>query len=315
MLSAIKRHLHRGIARSFQFIIAAEYKKAGLRPCRRTLSFGELSYLDKAGSDCAIVMLHGAGAEKESWVRFARYLGGTRRIIIPDLPGHGDSGHDMALDYDIGHQALRVAEFLASLQLRQVHLIANSMGCAIALRLAASHPELIASLILMSAAGVEARPGSMRADKEADARHAMMEVRSMEDYRYLMRIAMSKPPYIPAMFLKLLAQKKMQRVEMDRKIYHDILRDFDQRAILPQISMPTFIIWGAQDQVVHVDDADFLNAHIAGSRKLILLGIGHAPMVEAPRLLAAQCKDFLSRIGVDGPSAPTSAGRPVRPPS
>jgi abhydrolase domain-containing protein 6 len=63
--------------------------------------------------------------------------------------------------------------------------------------------------------------------------------------------------------------------------------------------VPTLIIWGAQDRVVHVDDADLLHEKIVGSKKVILAGVGHAPMVENPKLSAAPCVAFLNELAVD----------------
>ncbi|MEW4320784.1 alpha/beta fold hydrolase [Chromobacterium vaccinii] len=46
-----------------------------------------------------MVLLHGAAADKSSWVRFAKHLGKQFPLRIPDLPGHGDSVADLSLDY------------------------------------------------------------------------------------------------------------------------------------------------------------------------------------------------------------------------
>lgn len=164
MLTTIQEKLHHLRDVLFHKAIAGEYKKANLSVSVATLSYGDVSYLENARTPEreAIVMLHGAGADKSAWVRFARLLGSRRRIIIPDLPGHGDSMQDESLDYGVQQQAMRIQEFLDALHIEKAHLIANSIGCAIALRLASKNPDLVSSLVLIDAAGVERTPSRLR---------------------------------------------------------------------------------------------------------------------------------------------------------
>jgi abhydrolase domain-containing protein 6 len=273
-------------------------KAAKLRLARIEMSFGAICYLDSIEQRAthAILMLHGAGAEKESWLSFAQHLGQTRRIVIPDLPGHGNSGADLSLNYDIAHQTSRVLEFMNGLHLEKVHLIANSMGGAIALQLASLHPERLASLQLIDSAGAQRTPGAVAAMFKDGASNPLMAVRSLADFKLLMNTAMNKAPYIPGFLLAVLADRKIARASIDEKIYCDIARDLDQRAILERIAVPTSIIWGAEDRILHVDDAALLHEKIAGSEKLILQGLGHVPMVEAPKLLASHCLRFLKAL-------------------
>jgi pimeloyl-ACP methyl ester carboxylesterase len=273
-------------------------KAAKLHLARIEMSFGDIRYFDsiEQHTTCAILMLHGAGAEKESWISFAQHLGQTRRIVIPDLPGHGSSSSDLSLNYDIAHQTSRVLEFMNGLHLEKVHLIANSMGGAIALRLASLHSERLASLQLIDSAGVQSTPGSIATIFKDDANNPLMAVRSLADFKLLMNTAMSKPPYIPGFFLAVLADRKIARASVDEKIYNDIAHDLDQRAILERITVPTSIIWGANDRILHIDDASLLHEKIAGSEKLILEGLGHVPMVEDPKLLASHCLRFLNAL-------------------
>lgn len=282
----------------FHQAVASECKKAGLSARIAAMRYGHVAYLDnaKAAQRETIVMLHGAGADKNSWVRLARFMGSRRRIIIPDLPGHGASTQDMSLDYGIGQQAVRLLEFLDALQIKRAHLIANSMGCAIALRLARTRPEAVSSLVLIDAVGVERTPSWLRKHIAETGKNPMVEIDSAEDFRLMMRYGMASSPYIPGFFIDLLAQEKMSRRNMELKILADIEKDLDQTSILTGIKAPTFIVWGAQDRVAHVDDADLLLEKIAGSRKLVLDGVGHVPMVEKPKLVASHCLSFLDGI-------------------
>ncbi|MBI3230347.1 MAG: alpha/beta hydrolase [Burkholderiales bacterium] len=279
-----------------QKALAAECQQAGLTPASAPLSFGQIAYLHNAQTAGeAVVLLHGATADKSSWARFAKFLGKRYRLLVPDLPGHGASVVDMALDYSIHAQAERLLEWFAQLGLQRLHLIGNSMGGTLALHLAAHHPQKVASLVLIDTAGIESRPSWLRQHATATGQNPMINVNSVADYRAMMRIGMAKLPYIPGFLLAALTRVFIQRKAINQKIVQDIERDLDQKSTLSQIQAPSLIIWGALDKVQHVADADFLQQQLANSSKLILENIGHVPMVEAPKQVAEACSAFLAK--------------------
>ena len=279
---------------------ASEFKRAGLMASSIPLSFGRVTYLHRkseAGpiSD-AVVMLHGAGADKTGWVRFATYVHARFQLVIPDLPGHGDSAADSNLDYGIDAQAERLRELLRALHIERVHLIANSMGGAIALQLAHASPDLVSSLVLIDVAGVDATPSWLRLHVAETGVNPMLEIHTAADYRAMMCIGMESPPYIPGLFLSALARDFSKRSAINQKIAADIEKDLDKTEILQDIATPSLVIWGAADRITHVDDAELLHQRLRDSRKLVLDGVGHVPMVEAPKRIAAACNAFYKEI-------------------
>jgi abhydrolase domain-containing protein 6 len=278
--------------------LAAEQKRAGLAVASVKLSFGRVEYLQRNGAPGqppqAILMLHGATADRSAWLRMARHLGPQYTLVIPDLPGHGQSGADAALDYSIGAQAARIKEFLCRLTVGRVHIVANSMGGAIALRLASNWPDLVRSLTLISAAGVEAAPSWLQDHVARTGVNPMFEIDAPADYRAMLRIGMSAPPYIPGIMLGALARGYARRRAINRKICDDIERDLDQSHSLAAIRAPALIIWGGADKVLSVANAALLRQRLANSEQVVLDGIGHAPMVEAPRQVARLCMAFLA---------------------
>lgn len=292
--------LHRFSNYFLQQAFASEFKRAGLTVSSVPLSFGKVAYLHRKGpagnASETVLMLHGAAADKSGWVRFARGLFPRFPLVIPDLPGHGDSVADIALDYGIEAQATRLRELLAALDIKRVHLIANSMGGAIALQLAYAAPELVSSLVLIDAAGAETTPSWLRLHVSKTGSNPMLEVNTAAEYRAMMRIGMETPPYIPGFLLSALARDFSRRCAINQKIATDIEKDLDQTKVLSEIAAPSLVIWGAADKVVHVDDAEFLHQRLRNSRKLVLDGVGHVPMVEAPKRVAAACNAFYDEI-------------------
>lgn len=275
--------------------LAAEQRRAGLAVASAKLSFGRLEYLQRTGAGKgpppAILMLHGATADRSAWLRLARHLGKQYTLVIPDLPGHGAS--DCAPDYSIGAQAARIKELLCQLTVGRVHVVANSMGGAIALHLAATWPALVRSLTLISAAGVEAGPSWLQEHMARTGANPMLDIDGGADYRAMLRIGMAAPPFIPGPLLDALARGFAGRRDINRQIVEDIGRDLDQSEKLARIRAPSLIIWGADDKVLNVANGALLQQRLADSKQVVLNGIGHVAMVEAPRQVARLCMSFL----------------------
>lgn len=278
--------------------IGAEIRKAGLHVDAIDLPFGRVSYLrssELAQARRAVVMLHGAAADHGNWVRFAGELKAGLPLLIPDLPGHGASGADPALSYSIGAQAERLAQLFASLHLDRVHLVASSMSGAIALKLAADAPGLVASLVLIGSMGVRAGESWLERRIAETGRNPMVGIRDQADYLAMVKIGMQKPPYLPGFVVASLTREAVRRAAINQQIARDIGADLDQSSRLDEVACPVLLIWGRDDKISPVANADYLQRALKDSQLAILDGIGHVPMVEAPRETADICRPFLTQ--------------------
>jgi abhydrolase domain-containing protein 6 len=124
----------------------------------------------------------------------------------------------------------------------------------------------------------------------------MIELRDTTDYRTMLRIGMESHPYIPGVILSALARTFIRREAINKKIVKDIGRDLNQTEYLRNIAALSLIIWGAADKVEHVDNAEFLQQRIPNSRKIVIEGIGHVPMVEAPKQVADAFNTFFAGV-------------------
>lgn len=288
---------------------AAEIKQAKLSAASIKLTDGKLHYFHRGNGSEVLLMLHGAAADHTSWLSFCTKLKTDLTIIVLDALGHGLSDAPLDGDYSIHAQTRRVTEFLAALQIQRVHVLGNSMGGAIALRLAAQQPQLIASLVLLSSAGVEVCPSHVQQMAAKQGKHPMLAVHSVADFVQMLRLSMEKPPYIPHFMLTSLAHKAALRNSINQQIAAGIASDVDQQAILHLVRAPSLIIWGAQDQVLHVDNASYLQQHLPACHVEILPGIGHVPMLEDAQQVARLVEQFYARL----PSAETVATTAANP--
>lgn len=288
----------------FDKAITYERNRSHLSVKTQNLGFGKVVYLtnNKNDKEETIVMLHGFGADKDTWVRFARNLRDDYRLIIPDLPGDGESTQDVSLNYGIQNQATRLHEFLSKVTPKKVHIVASSMGGAIALRFTFMYPDTVKSLTLIDSYGAIKTPSALDEVIKTTGKNPMLEIASADDYKAMVNYAMVDPPYIPGFLIDVLAEAKIKRKAIEQKMLKDMAGDANQMAILGEIRAPTLILWGKQDRVLHVDNAGFLQEKIRGSRKVLIEQTGHVPMVEKPEETARHFRDFLKEVATNAPN-------------
>ena len=118
---------------------------------RRTLLVTEV------GSGTPVVLLHGGGAGAtgaSNYVRNIDALAKHFRVIVPDMPGYGQSTKDIDQDDPFGDLATAIRGLLDALDVDRAHLVGNSYGGAAALRLAMDRPDRVGRLLLMGPGGI-----------------------------------------------------------------------------------------------------------------------------------------------------------------
>ena len=115
------------------------------------------NYLE-AGSGPTVVLIHGSGpgvTAYANWRLVLPVLAERFRVLAPDMAGFGFSERPEKAEYGLDLWADQVVGFLDALDLRQVSLVGNSFGGAIALRVATRHPDRFDKLVLMGSMGVD----------------------------------------------------------------------------------------------------------------------------------------------------------------
>jgi len=243
-----------------------------------------------------LVFVHGYSGDKDNWTMYARWFTKKYRVIIPDLPGFGDNTLDPALDYSIAAQAQRMLGFLDALEIDTCHMAGNSMGGYVTLLIALDHPQRVSSIALLDNAGLKSsRPSELQ--KQLDEGINPFTVDSLQDVDRLLAFTFHKPMYLPGAFKKVLF-----RLSRDRKDHLDLILDQISAEIeettvdarLPDISVPTLVIWGRHDKVLDVSCVAALDAAVPDVHSVILEHVGHIPMLEDPKTTARHHLDFLA---------------------
>jgi pimeloyl-ACP methyl ester carboxylesterase len=110
---------------------------------------GDISYL-QAGRGEPVVLIHGLGGTKASFLPTVAALADRFRLVALDLPGFGDSDKPIGAPYDAAYFAKAVASCLDELRIERAHVIGNSMGGRVALELGFAYPDRTAKLALLA---------------------------------------------------------------------------------------------------------------------------------------------------------------------
>lgn len=253
----------------------------------------------------AIVLLHGTSASLHTWQGWIKELSDEYCVVSMDLPGFGLTGPytDESTKYSSANYAKFVIQVLNSLNLKQapqLTLAGNSLGGKIAWRTAILYPEYVQKLILIDAAGYPATP------KHIPLGFKLAKYPSLTPV--LIRILPRE--VIKKSILSVYADDtKVDEALVDR--YYDLtlrqgnrkalnrrLRDTDNEsnpAQIKQLDLPTLIIWGAQDDLIPVENAALFHKDIANSQLKIFDDLGHVPHEEDPVATVKVAKKFLQQ--------------------
>ncbi len=264
-----------------------------------------IHYRDQGRRDGpAIILLHGSNASLHTWEPLVERLGGDYRIVTLDLPGHGLTGAIPSRDYSASAMIDAVDVVAARLELDRFILGGNSMGGWVAWRYALEHPARVEALLLLDAAGMPLRKGEKAPESNVGFR--------ILEYPFGRWLATRITPRL-LVEQSLRGSVEKQDIVDDAMIdrYWELLRFPGNReatvirartdrepelaARVGEVGAPTLILFGDQDRLINPTAAQTFGERIAGSEIVLLAGIGHLPMEEAPDKVAAAIADFLKR--------------------
>jgi abhydrolase domain-containing protein 6 len=242
-----------------------------------------------------VVLLHGLFAQKEQWHHLACLLAGHgRRVVVPDLPGFGQStGFPLAV-YRLDGQVARLDEFVDALGLREFDLAGNSMGGAIAARYALAHPRRVRSLAFIGAPlGVVGWGRDVRAAIEAGVNPFIPLDGGQLDIE--LALLFVSPPSVPDAARELLLREYNANLGHYTQVWNIVNLELDALRHGPRLAVPALAIWGVDDKVYPIGGAGPLRSRLPNGAFVPLGGAGHLPQVEQPGRVIAIYEPFLAR--------------------
>lgn len=240
-----------------------------------------------------LLMLHGFGGNRDTWLRFSRQLTQHYHVIAVDLPGFGESSKP-DVSYDVASQVERLHALIQALKIRKLHLIGNSMGGHIAALYSARHTDDVLSLALFNNAGVTPPTKSEMIQRVQRGEPNPLVVRKPEDFDVLMRFVFATPPDMPEPLKRHFAAQSMaNRTHYDR-VFAQLREQYvPLEPELPRIQVPTLLLWGDQDRVLDVSSIEVMKPLLKKPSVVIMKNCGHVPMLERPDETARHYQDFL----------------------
>jgi pimeloyl-ACP methyl ester carboxylesterase len=271
--------------------MSLEYKRSGLTV--KSVSIGDhtIKYLE-GGKGEDVVLIHGFGANKDNWMQFAKFITPGYHVIIPDLPGFGESTKLEDAKYNIMAQVERVNALVNQLHLSRFHIAGNSMGGNISANFAVKYPQMVKSLAVLDPSGVRA-PVKNEMIKQREKGHNLLLVQNVDDYERLLQFIFVKPIFLPSFMKKILAEQAIKDRPFNEKIFNQTLKDrFILENKLSDIKAYTLIMWGDSDRVIDISSVPIFEK-IKNHKTVIIKNCGHTPMLEQPKETANIYLNFL----------------------
>jgi pimeloyl-ACP methyl ester carboxylesterase len=272
-----------------------------------------------SGSGPPVVFLHGLFTHHGAWDAVIDEMSSEFRLIAPDFPGFGESEKPLSsrFPYDVAAFAEVVADLFAALDLGRAAIVGHALGGAVALTLAARHPELVSRLVLVDSVCFDA-PVDLRrriALLPLIGGFVLKQLWGRATFRAFFRsnVLSNRPGYPLA--------------RIDR--YYDKFDDPASRgsalatlratrdtrpieALTARVQAPTLVVWGRADRVVPARFGLRLSRAIRGAG-FELMDTGHAPHEERPAEFASILGRFLRAERPSGDRSGLSLGPPWGP--
>jgi pimeloyl-ACP methyl ester carboxylesterase len=246
-----------------------------------------------------IVLLHGTAASLHTWEGWVQALKPQRRVIRFDLPGFGLTGPSPDGNYTIENYVGFVTAMLDKLGVRHCVLVGNSFGGYVAWATALAQPERVDKLVLVDAGGYVLAASSPPIGFRIAQLPVLNRLFEMTLPRSLVessvRAVYGDPnkvtPELVDRYFEIALREGNRRALAERFVQ---ARPGELAAHIPQLKLPTLILWGGRDQLIPPETAERFHRDIAGSRVVMFDDLGHVPHEEDPDRTVAAVKTFLA---------------------
>jgi 3-oxoadipate enol-lactonase len=259
--------------------------------------------------DPPVLLLHGLLTSGQAWKSVIASLPSSRRVIVPDLRGHGRSAaasNDVCLD-ELTDDLFGV---LDALDVSRATLVGLSLGGLVCLRAAVRHPQRVTALALV------ATPASPETVESGARRLATLEamdrlgkrgvLRGMASWLFGGTTRRHSPEVVEAWLESL---ESVDPIAI-RRTAQAALRRSDARPWLGRVHVPALVVAGAQDAVVSADDVAALAGGLPLGQLCELPDAGHLVPLERPETLGRALEGWMA--AADGRSSPVAGGADAR---
>lgn len=257
------------------------------------------NYLE-AGSGDPVVLVHGSGPGVTSyanWRLVLPALGEEFRAVAPDMVGFGFTDRPSGVEYGVQTWADQVVGLMDTLDIPKAHLIGNSFGGAIALRVAAQHPDRVDKMVLMGSMGVQFEI-TEGLDRVWGYTPSFENMRKILDYfaysRELVNDELAEVRYQGSMqpgFQESFSAMFPADDAGSRQRWVDAMATPEQQ--IRALPHRTLIVHGREDKVIPLETSLKLEQLLDNADLSVFSHCGHWSMIERTEDFNRQVRDFL----------------------
>ena len=248
------------------------------------------------GPESPLVLIHGLGGAATNWTELAPPLARSRRVLIPELPGHGGSAALPAAP-TLEPFADRVLGLMEREEVSPAVLVGHSLGGLVAVRAALRHPDAVRGIVLAAAAGISSA--------SRQARYALGILGVVKPGKWLAphrrAVAKSVFGYWGAADVASLSDRMIEGFMAGPGLHTDTVSAAramvtdDPRSELSAIARPCLVLWGANDNQLDIADG-FEYARRLRAPIRVLADCGHLLIGERPVACLDAIDDFVRAL-------------------
>lgn len=260
-----------------------------------TLADGLQLHYQDVGTGEAVVFIHGSGPGASGHSNFKQnypaFAAAGYRVIVPDLPGYGASSKPQTV-YSLDFFVSALSGLLDALDIQRCVLVGNSLGGAIAIKLALDQPRRVSRLVLMAPGGLMDKEQyylQMEGIQKMGAAFANGELNDAAGMRRLLSLQL----FDPALISDETVAERVAVVGQQPACVLTSMQVPNLTSRLPELQCPILGFWGINDKFCPASGAQTLLAACRRIRFVLLRECGHWVMVEHRELFNRECLAFL----------------------
>ncbi|EDY87738.1 lipase [gamma proteobacterium HTCC5015] len=289
-----------GLMNSF---VSQERTWAGLQSKRIFLSDQQMELTYSVGGIAGrptLVLLHGFSGDRNNWNRVAQQLQQDYRLIIPDLPGHGESSLHPRDDYSSAEMASILRDFIDQLGIERYFIAGHSMGGGLAVQWSVFRPQQVQGLILINSAGIYEHNGSAVMAQIERGNNPLL-VQKAGDLKRVLDVVTYQPPFIPKRLLGEYEAQQIARAATYQKVMDSLMKTQEHlgasmfHRALAAIPSPSLVVWGREDAIFDVGVTEELLEALRDPTLVTFDRVGHMSLLEAPWRTADAIRQFVEK--------------------
>jgi 3-oxoadipate enol-lactonase len=241
------------------------------------------------GAGPPLILLHSLLSDRASFERIVAKLSESFRVIVPELPGFGQS---KPASGGLAAVAKRMADAVRdSANGEETIVLGNGYGGFVALRMAIDYPEVASRLVLADCGAAFSEPGRQAFRNMAAASRAkgLSAITDVAMRRLFASEFQEKNP-------ELMRDRREAFLRTDADVFQeacDALAGLDLRPKLSQVKVPVLVLVGEHDEATPPPMSHELAAGLPNARLTVLPGCAHVPQLQSPELFLGAIETFL----------------------